>query len=69
MAKKKNIKSLESIRTLVIEAIATHNEEFIVELIYKLQQEYNDIAKLSTYGEYKSSWTHKKTLDFITKEI
>jgi hypothetical protein len=69
MAKrKKSIKDLEAIREVVFEAIRTHNEEFLIELIYKLQEEYNDIAKLSTMGEYKSTWTHKKTLDYITKE-
>jgi hypothetical protein len=69
MAKrKKNVKTIEAIRELVLEAISTHNEEFLVELIYKLQEEYNDIAKLSTMGEHKSFWTHKKTLDYITKE-
>lgn len=67
--KKKNIKTLDSIREVVLEAISTHNEEFLVELIYKLQEEYNDIAKLSTMGEHKNTWTHKKTLDYITKEI
>jgi len=67
--KKKNIETLEAIRDIVLEAIRTHNEEFLVDLIYKLQEEYYDIAKLSTLGEHEHSWTHKKTLDYITKEI
>jgi hypothetical protein len=69
MAKrKKNIKNLEAIREVVFEAINTHNEEFLVQLIYRLKEEYNDIARLSTMGEHKGAWTHKKTLDYITKE-
>lgn len=68
MTKKRSNESLEAIREVVIEAINTHNEEFLVELIYQLQEQYYEIAKLSTMGEHENSWTHKKTLDYITKE-
>lgn len=64
----KKRKDLESIRELVNESISTHNEEFLINLIYKLQIQYNELAQLSTLGQFKNSWSHKKLLDYITKE-
>lgn len=68
MAKKKNkIESTrEDIAKLVEECIMTHNEIILVELIYRLEKEYIDLAKLSTYGEYNSSWSHHDVLNYIT---
>jgi hypothetical protein len=68
MAKKKNkIESTrEDIYTLVNECIVTHNEAILVELIYRLEKEYVDIASLSTMGEYKGGWTHEEVLNYIT---
>jgi hypothetical protein len=68
MAKKKNkIESTrEDIYTLVNECIVTHNEAILVELIYRLEKEYVDIALLSTMGEYKGGWTHEEVLNYIT---
>ena len=65
----KKTKDLESIRELVHESISTHNEEFLINLIYKLQTQYKELAELSTFGEFKNTWSHKKLLDYITKEI
>lgn len=64
----KSNSSRETIRNLVIECIATHNEEILIELIYRLQKEYIDIANLSSYGEYKPYWTHDQLLNYITYE-
>lgn len=62
-------KDLESIRELVHESINTHHEEFLINLIHKLQVQYNELARLVTSGEFKNSWSHKKLLDYVTKEV
>lgn len=68
MARKKN--KVESDRdelyNLVNECIISHNEALLVELIYRLEKEYVDIALLSTMGEYKGNWTHAELLNYIT---
>jgi hypothetical protein len=69
MPRKKKIDNLDSLREVVNECISTNNIEFLIQLLHKLQTEYNEIAKLSTLGSYKESWSHKKVLDYITKEI
>lgn len=53
---------------LVYEAIATHNEIIIIELIKKLESDYIEIASLATMGQYKKNWTHLEVLDYITYE-
>jgi|688.fasta_scaffold594212_3 hypothetical protein len=40
--------------------------EFLANLITTLQKEYQEIASLSTDGEYRSSWTHRQVLDYLT---
>ena len=40
--------------------------EFLANLIVTLQKEYQEIAKLSTDGEYEVTWTHHQTLDYLT---
>lgn len=68
MAKKKD--KIESTRDdiydLVNECVNTHNESILAELIYRLEKEYVDIAKLATMGEYKGSWTHEEVINYIT---
>ena len=59
----------EALKALVEEAIRLHKIDFLVTLINKLQNEYIDIAKLATDGQYQISWTHKQVLDFITYEL
>lgn len=63
-----DIYRLDAIRKLVGESVYSKNEEIIVNLIYRLEKEYVELAQLSTYGEYKRNWTHDQVLDFITKE-
>lgn len=60
---------LDAIRKLLSDSIYSHNEEVIVNLIFKLEKEYVELAKLSTFGEYKREWTHPQLLDYITKEM
>lgn len=70
MAKrKKNIKDVDAIREFVHDCIATHNEEVLIDLIARQQQDYSELATLSTFGQYQKNWSHKKVLDYITKEI
>jgi len=68
MPRKKNkmASTREDIYNLVTECFLTHNEAILVELIYRLEKEYVDIAQLATMGEYKGSWTHEEVLNYIT---
>ncbi len=56
----------EQIEDLVNECINTHNELILVELIYRLEHEYIDIARLATYDDYKKNWTHQEVVNYIT---
>lgn len=56
------------IDSLVYEAIATHNEIIIIQLIKKLEEDYIEVCKLATMGEYSKGWTHRQVLDYITYE-
>lgn len=60
---------LDAIRKLLSDSIYSHNEEVIVNLIFKLEKEYVELAQLSTLGEYRRDWTHPQVLDYITKEM
>jgi hypothetical protein len=59
---------IDIIRDLISECLSTNNQEILVNLIYRLELEYNEIANLATLGEYDISWGHLKTIDYITKE-
>ena len=61
-------RNAEDIRLLVYECIASHNEEVLVQLIWRLEQDYIDIARLSTYDEYERNWTHAKVINYLTYE-
>jgi len=58
----------KAIETLVLDCIVAHQETILVKLISELEANYIELAKLSSMGEYQSSWTHKQLLDFITYE-
>lgn len=57
---------LDTIRDLVNQCIMSHNEEVLVNLIMRLEKDYIEIARLTTMGDYKASWTHREVLDYIT---
>lgn len=59
---------IDILRELIQDCIITHNEEVLVNLIYNLENEYKEVAKLSTLGEYNDSWTHEQVLNYITQE-
>ena len=63
-----NQERLKSIETLVSDCYIAHQESIIVQLIAKLEQQYDELATLSTMGQYEKDWTHKKVLDYITFE-
>ena len=56
----------EEIENLVYDCIFAHQETIIVQLIYQLEKDYKELARLVTMDEYKSDWTHKQVLDYIT---
>jgi len=58
--------NINTIRDLVHECIDTHNEEVLVQLIYRLEKDYIEIAKLASMGDYNAGWTHKEILDYMT---
>lgn len=64
-----NSERQNAIETLVADCLIAHQETIIVKLIVQLEEDYKELATLSTMGEYKPSWTHKKVLDYITKEM
>jgi hypothetical protein len=67
MNKKNKVESTrEDVYKLVDECIMTHNESILVELIYRLEKEYVEIATLATMGDYKGNWTHSEVLNYIT---
>jgi hypothetical protein len=54
---------------LLNDCLISHNEDIIVQLIYRLELEYRQLAELSTMGEYKATWTHNDVLDYITYNL
>lgn len=56
----------EEIENLVYDCIVAHQETIIVQLIHQLEKDYKELARLVTMDEYKSDWTHKQVLDYIT---
>lgn len=59
---------VDDIKTLVNECIKNDKLDFLSNLIYTLQQNYKELATLSTDGNYHSGWSHTKVLDYLTYE-
>jgi len=57
---------LESIRKLVNDCYISNNGNILAELILKLENDYVELAELSTDGAYNRSWTHEEVLDYLT---
>jgi hypothetical protein len=57
----------KAISKLLRKCVKEEETEIIVKLILKLQKDYIELAFLSTDGQYKEHWTHKKVLDYLTK--
>ena len=52
---------------MVEECIKKKETKFLAKLILKLQKDYIEVAKLSSDGRYKETWTHAKLLDYLTR--
>jgi hypothetical protein len=59
---------LKAIQSLVTDCYIAHQEDIIAGIIYQLEKEYDELATLSSLGEYKKEWSHDYLLDFITYE-
>lgn len=53
---------------LIEDCIHTNKIEFLAELIIKLENEYIEIARISTDDNYQPNWTHIQVLDYLTYE-
>jgi len=56
----------EAVLKLVHDCYISHNELLLAELITKLENDYVELATLSTDGAYNRKWTHEEVLDFLT---
>lgn len=59
---------IEEIQRLVDDCIISNNNVIITQLIFQLEKDYKELAKLSTLGAYKDNWTHLEVLNYITTE-
>lgn len=59
---------IKDIKNLVNECINNDKIDFLSHLIYTLQQNYKELASLSTDGNYHDGWPHTKVLDYLTYE-
>ena len=51
---------------VIQECIKNDKITFLATLICDLKKEYQELAELSTDGEYNITWTHQQTLEFLT---
>jgi hypothetical protein len=63
-----NKQKVDDILKIINECIRTNKLDFIANLIVTLQNDYTDLAKLTTDDNYQPNWTHKQTLDYLTYE-
>lgn len=57
---------IKDMLAIIDECIKTDRLTFLANMFITLQKDYQEVAYLSTDGEYKSSWTHKQVLDYLT---
>jgi|LauGreSBDMM110SN_4_FD.fasta_scaffold23828_5 hypothetical protein len=63
-----NKQKVDDVLKIINECIRTNKLDFIANLIVTLQNDYTDLAKLTTDDNYQPNWTHKQTLDYLTYE-
>lgn len=68
MSKDKDDVEFQDILNLVNQCVKDDNIEFLSNILFVLQQNYNELAKLCTDGNYHRGWSHTKVLDYITYE-
>lgn len=67
MSKSKEQK-IDTIEAMVLYMIENQKERQLAKILVDLQEQYAEIATLSTDGSFDPSrWTHKNLLDFLTK--
>lgn len=59
----------KDLRDLIEECIKDNRVDFLTNLVFTLQQNYTELAELTTDGNYHKGWTHIMVLDFITYEL
>lgn len=59
---------LQEVIKLIDEHIVQNKIEFLAKIIITLQENYIDVATLSTDGNYNEQWTHERVLDYLTYE-
>jgi hypothetical protein len=57
---------LEQLMKLISECMLEGKVGFLANLIVNLENQYHELATLSTDGKYKEDWTHTKVLDYLT---
>lgn len=60
--------NLDKIKELVDECVKNDRNDFLANIIFVLQQNYQEIAKLTTDGAYHEGWSHQQVIDYITYE-
>lgn len=59
---------IDKIKNLVDECVKLKRLDFLSNIIYILQQNYQEVAKLATNGAYNEGWSHPQVIDYITYE-
>jgi hypothetical protein len=59
----------KAIQSLVEECLNNNKIDFLTNLVFTLQQNYTELAELTTDGNYHQGWTHTMVLDYITYEL
>lgn len=57
---------IQDMLAVVKDCVEKDKLEFLATILYTLQREYQEVCKLSTDGEYNTTWTHKQVLDHLT---
>ena len=53
---------------LIEDCMHNNRIEFLAELIMRLENEYIEIARISTDDNYQTNWTHLQVPDYLTFE-
>ena len=57
---------LKKIVKQIIAWVENGDAEVAAKFMLHLKAEYVELATLATNGAYRSSWTHKEIMDFVT---
>jgi|688.fasta_scaffold292240_5 hypothetical protein len=65
---KENNQKISEMLEVINTCIKENKLTFLANLICSLQRDYEEVCTLATMGEYKTSWTHKMVMDYLTFE-